>query len=71
LPNHLTSTGQDELKRLTEIGFGRFAKFVENWDAEEVRSLARLLSKLEQSKGEVAQHESILVADAGNMIATE
>ncbi|MGD0904075.1 MAG: MarR family transcriptional regulator [Terracidiphilus sp.] len=53
----LTSKGQDELKRLTEIGLGRFAKFVENWDAEEVRSLARLLSKLEQSKGEVAQHE--------------
>ena len=51
------STGQDELKRLTEIGLGRCLKFVENWDAEEVRSLARLLSKLEQSKGEVAQHE--------------
>jgi DNA-binding MarR family transcriptional regulator len=28
----LTSKGQDELKRLTEIGLGRFAKFVENWD---------------------------------------
>ena len=53
----LTDAGQHELNRLTEIGMGRFAKFVASWDAEEVRTLARLLLKLEESKAEVAQNE--------------
>lgn len=46
----LTDAGREELNRLTQIGLGRFATFVAAWDAEEVRTLARLLWKLEASK---------------------
>lgn len=53
----LTDAGRDELNRLTQIGLGRFAKFVAAWDAEEVRTLAKLLLKLEASKSEVARQE--------------
>jgi DNA-binding MarR family transcriptional regulator len=53
----LTEAGQDELNRLTQIGLGRFAQFVADWDAEEVRTLTRLLLKLEASKAEVAKSE--------------
>lgn len=53
----LTDAGQQELNRLTQIGLGRFASFVADWDAEEVRTLAGLLWKLEVSKAQVARHE--------------
>jgi DNA-binding MarR family transcriptional regulator len=53
----LTDAGRDEMHRLTQIGLQRFALFVEDWDAEEVRTLARLLWKLEASKAEVAAQE--------------
>lgn len=53
----LTDVGREETRRLTEIGLGRFAAFVESWDAEEVRTLARLLSKLEASKAEVGRQD--------------
>lgn len=52
----LTASGQEEIRRLTEIGLRRYATFVEDWEAEEVRTLARLLAKLETSKTEVRQH---------------
>lgn len=51
----LTDTGREEIRRLTEVGLGRFAGFVEDWDAEEVRTLARLLNKLEVTKAEAAK----------------
>ncbi len=50
----LTSSGIDELQRLTEVGLDRFASFVADWDREEVRTLTTLLEKLELSKAEVA-----------------
>jgi DNA-binding MarR family transcriptional regulator len=53
----LTDTGWQELKRLAEFGLSRFALFVADWDAEEVRTLGRLLAKLEASKAEVAKRE--------------
>jgi len=53
----LTGTGCQELKRLAEFGLSRFALFVADWDAEEVRILGRLLAKLEASKAEVAKRE--------------
>jgi len=53
----LTAAGQDELKRLGEVGLGRFAKFVEDWDAQDVRTLSRLLFKLELSKAETSDRE--------------
>jgi DNA-binding MarR family transcriptional regulator len=53
----LTDAGRQELNRLTQIGLGRFAQFVADWDAQEVRTLARLLWKLEMSKAEVASQE--------------
>ncbi len=53
----LTDAGREELNRLTQIGLGRFATFVAAWDAEEVRTLARLLWKLEASMTEGVQPE--------------
>jgi DNA-binding MarR family transcriptional regulator len=53
----LTDAGRQELNRLTQIGLGRFAQFVAEWDAQEVRTLAGLLWKLELSKAEVASQE--------------
>jgi DNA-binding MarR family transcriptional regulator len=51
----LTDAGRQELDRLTTIGMDRFASFVADWDAEEVRTLARLLVKFEASKAEVGR----------------
>jgi len=53
----LSEPGQNKLYDLTQIGLDRFSKFIANWDAEEVRTLTRLLLKLEQSKTEVAARE--------------
>jgi DNA-binding MarR family transcriptional regulator len=55
----LTDAGRREIDRLTEIGLSRFALFVADWDAEEVRTLGRLLAKLERSKAAVSQREQI------------
>jgi DNA-binding MarR family transcriptional regulator len=55
---HLTDSGREALAELTKIGLGRFASFVADWDAEEVRTLTRLLVKLEESKAEVARREA-------------
>jgi DNA-binding MarR family transcriptional regulator len=49
----LTDTGRAELDRLTTVGMDRFALFVADWDAHEVRTLTRLLVKFEASKAQV------------------
>jgi DNA-binding MarR family transcriptional regulator len=51
----LTDTGRAELDQLTTIGLDRFASFVADWDAQEVRTLTRLLAKFEASKAEVGR----------------
>ena len=51
----LTDVGRHELDRLTTIGMDRFALFVADWDAQEVRTLTRLLVKFEASKAEVGR----------------
>ena len=53
----LTEAGRAELARLYQIGMSRFATFVADWDAEEVRAFTRLLIKFEASKAEVARRE--------------
>jgi len=53
----LTKAGRAELDHLTKIGLQRFALFVKEWDADEVRMLARLLEKLERSKAEVSRRD--------------
>jgi DNA-binding MarR family transcriptional regulator len=53
----LTNSGREELAALTQIGLQRFASFVADWDADEVRTLTRLLVKLEESKAEVGRRE--------------
>jgi len=53
----LTDAGRQELARLNLVGVGRFARFVADWDAEEVQTLSRLLLKLESSIAEVHQRE--------------
>lgn len=54
----LTRSGREMLSSLNKIGLGRFASFVAGWDAREVRTLTRLLVKLEESKAEVARREA-------------
>ena len=51
----LTNSGRAELDRLTSIGLDRFASFVADWDAQEVRTLTFLLVKFEASKAEVGR----------------
>src|SRR5512132_889864 len=51
----LTDTGRRELERLTAVGLDRFAAFVANWDAQEVRTLTLLLVKFDASKAEVGR----------------
>src|SRR5215813_12991983 len=53
----LTEAGRTELDRLYQIGMSRFATFVADWDAEDVRAFTRLLMKFEASKAEVARRE--------------
>ncbi|HEY3268136.1 MAG TPA: MarR family transcriptional regulator [Armatimonadota bacterium] len=53
----LTDSGRDEIARLTQIGLARFALFVDDWEAEDVRTFARLLSKFEHSKAEVGKRQ--------------
>jgi DNA-binding MarR family transcriptional regulator len=53
----LTDAGWGEVARLTEVGLSRFAAFVADWDAEDVRTLGRLLAKLERSKSELKARE--------------
>jgi DNA-binding MarR family transcriptional regulator len=53
----LTPAGAHELHRLTKMGLERFALFVEDWEADEVRTLARLLEKLHHSMAEVSGSE--------------
>ena len=53
----LTDTGRAELERLTTVGLDRFASFVADWDAEEVRTLTRLLVKFDASKAEVGRRQ--------------
>jgi DNA-binding MarR family transcriptional regulator len=50
---NLTAEGRAEIERLRKVGLERFASFVAKWEAEEVRTLARLLMKLELSKSEM------------------
>lgn len=53
----LTDSGRQEWQRLSRAGLDRFALFVEDWDAEEVRTLTRLLHKFEESKAAAARRE--------------
>ncbi len=59
----LTAAGVDELERLTRIGLERFALFVSDWEPEQVRSLARLLEKLQISMTTVATKERMATSD--------
>jgi len=53
----LTGSGREELLRLRHVGLDRFALFVADWNAAEVRELTRLLEKFEASKAAVADQE--------------
>jgi DNA-binding MarR family transcriptional regulator len=54
----LTASGKVEIERLKQVGLERFASFVAKWDAEEVRTFTRLLTKLELSKAAVNAAEN-------------
>ncbi|MFI1198867.1 MarR family transcriptional regulator [Streptomyces sp. BHT-5-2] len=49
----LTASGRHELDRLAEQGLDRFTAFVADWDAADVRTLAELLTRFEESKAKV------------------
>jgi hypothetical protein len=49
----LTEAGWAEARRVTGEGLARFGEFVADWDADEVRTLTRLLGRLEESAAEV------------------
>ncbi|MGW2426644.1 MarR family winged helix-turn-helix transcriptional regulator [Streptomyces sp. NPDC001709] len=49
----LTDSGRNELDRLAEQGLDRFTAFVADWDAADVRTLADLLTRFEESKAKV------------------
>ena len=53
----LTRAGRAEMDRLTEVGLDRFALFVKEWRADEIRALTGLLEKLQQSMAETADQE--------------
>ncbi len=56
----LTDSGRGTMTELTKFGLNRFASFVADWDAEEVRTLTFLLVKFEESKAAVARQEASL-----------
>lgn len=43
---HLTDAGRAEVERLVAVGLGRWREFLADFSPEEVRELARLLTKL-------------------------
>ena len=53
----LTAAGDEEVRRLQQVGLDRFAAFVAGWEPGEVRTLTALLRKLETSKASVAAQE--------------
>ena len=56
----LTDSGRGTMTELTKFGLNRFASFVADWDAEEVRTLTFLLVKFEESKAAVSRQEASL-----------
>lgn len=72
----LTDSGRDEVTRLTEVGMQRFASFVADWDADDVRTLSRLLTRFEQAKhaadpAETAEHAGPPEAPRGRVDRTD
>lgn len=53
----LTEAGRKHIKKLQDFGLSRFELFLADWTVEEVRTLGRLLAKLETSKALVAARE--------------
>jgi DNA-binding MarR family transcriptional regulator len=53
----LSPAGSEELRRLTQMGLERFASFVHDWKADEVRALTALLEKLQGSMAAVNSAE--------------
>jgi DNA-binding MarR family transcriptional regulator len=53
----VTAAGRKEIRRLTHVGMSRFASFVADWDADDVRTLSRLLRRLKQSQDSVGYPE--------------
>ncbi|MGO9292838.1 MAG: MarR family winged helix-turn-helix transcriptional regulator [Streptosporangiaceae bacterium] len=53
----LTPAGQDEMRRLQQVGLDRFALFVAGWEPGEVRALTALLDKLRTSMAAVGERE--------------
>jgi DNA-binding MarR family transcriptional regulator len=54
---NLTPAGTAEMTRLQQVGLGRFAQFVADWDGSEVRMLTALLTKLRTSIAAAADQE--------------
>ena len=53
----LTASGEEEVRRLQEVGVARFEAFVAGWDAAEVATFTRLLERLEVDKHQTGEQE--------------
>ena len=53
----LTPAGQDEMRRLRQVGLDRFALFVADWEPAEVRALTGLMDKLRTSIAAASERE--------------
>jgi DNA-binding MarR family transcriptional regulator len=59
----LTERGAREMDRLLEFGVDRFMAFVADWDVEDVRRLAELLWRFEESKARVGPPSGALAEE--------
>lgn len=53
----LTEAGKDEVRSLIRTGIERFAVFLDGWDADDVRMLTALLTRLEESVAKARAQE--------------
>ena len=53
----LTPAGTEEMRRLQQVGLDRFALFVTDWEARDVRALTALLDRLQASMAAVSERE--------------
>lgn len=53
----LTDEGTAEYHRLMKVGLDRFADFVQDWDAKDVKTLGRLLGRLNEAMAEAKRRQ--------------
>jgi DNA-binding PadR family transcriptional regulator len=62
----LTDEGRKHIQDLDEFGLSCFEVFVSNWSGNEIRTMGRLLAKLEAAKALVAERDKAQRAPAAS-----